>query len=143
MTQELLDTCKKEIQDLLDKKLIRPSRSPWSCAAFYVNKNAEIERGTPVLVINYKPLNEALRALALSLIASSSQAINKQEYDLANAKFALELAQKRPPQVPTPLLVTPANNPMDTPYIAKLEQVKPVLQLEPEFFFGTPNEVFP
>ncbi|KAI9080647.1 hypothetical protein K1719_037404 [Acacia pycnantha] len=47
------------------------------------------------------------RALALSLIASSSQAINKQEYDLANAKFALELAQKRPPQVPTPLLVTP------------------------------------
>ncbi|KAI9128417.1 hypothetical protein K1719_001410 [Acacia pycnantha] len=68
MTQELLDTCKKEIQDLLDKKLIRPSRSPWSCAAFYVNKNAEIERGTPRL------------------------AINKQEYDLANAKFALELA---------------------------------------------------
>ncbi|KAI9084590.1 hypothetical protein K1719_033578 [Acacia pycnantha] len=68
-------------------------------------------------------------------------AINKQEYDLANAKFALELAQKRPPQVTTPLLVTPANNPMDTPYIAKLEQVKPVLQLEPEFFFGTPNEI--
>ncbi|KAI9116849.1 hypothetical protein K1719_012215 [Acacia pycnantha] len=81
------------------------------------------------------------RALALSLVASSSQAINKQEYDLANAKFALELAQKRPPQVPPPLLVTPANNPMDTPYIAKLEQVKHVLQLEPEFFFGTPNEL--
>ncbi|KAI9093212.1 hypothetical protein K1719_027226 [Acacia pycnantha] len=80
------------------------------------------------------------RALALSLIASSSQAINKQEYDLANAKFALELAQKRPPQVPTPLLVTPANNPLDTPYIAKLAQVQHVLQLEPEFFFGTPNE---
>ncbi|KAI9108446.1 hypothetical protein K1719_020637 [Acacia pycnantha] len=66
------------------------------------------------------------RALALSLIASSSQAINKQEYDLANAKFALELAQKRPPQVPTPLLVTPANNPLDTPYIAKLAQVQHV-----------------
>ncbi|KAI9128412.1 hypothetical protein K1719_001405 [Acacia pycnantha] len=82
-----------------------------------------------------------IRALALSLIASSSRAINKQEYDLANAKFALELAQKRPPQVPTPLLVTPANNPLDTPYIAKLAQVQHVLQLEPEFFFGTPNEV--
>ncbi|KAI9071122.1 hypothetical protein K1719_046911 [Acacia pycnantha] len=62
------------------------------------------------------------RALALSLIASSSRAINKQEYDLANAKFALELTQKRPPQVPTPLLVTPANNPLGTPYIAKLAQ---------------------
>ncbi|KAI9117009.1 hypothetical protein K1719_012008 [Acacia pycnantha] len=81
------------------------------------------------------------RALALSLIASSSQAINKQEYDSANTKFALELAQKKPPQVTTPLLVTPANNPMDTPYIAKIEQVKPILQLEPEFSFGTPNEV--
>ncbi|KAI9095710.1 hypothetical protein K1719_026270 [Acacia pycnantha] len=81
------------------------------------------------------------RALALSLIASSSQAINKQEYDSANAKFALELAQKKPSQVTTPLLVTPANNPMDTPYIAKFEQVMSILQLEPEFFFGTPNEV--
>ena len=61
MTSKLLETCKTEIQELLDKKLIRKSRSPWSCAAFYVNKNAEIERGTPRLVINYKPLNSALR----------------------------------------------------------------------------------
>ena len=41
--------------------MIRKSRSPWSCAAFYVNKNAEIEREAPRLVINYKPLNEALQ----------------------------------------------------------------------------------
>ena len=61
MNQELQQFCKKEIQDLLDKKLIRPSKSPWSCAAFYVNKNAEIERGVPRLVINYKPLNKALQ----------------------------------------------------------------------------------
>ena len=61
MTSKLLETCKTEIQELLDKNLIRKSRSPWSCAAFYVNKNAEIERGTPRLVINYKPLNTALR----------------------------------------------------------------------------------
>ncbi|KAI9107897.1 hypothetical protein K1719_021233 [Acacia pycnantha] len=67
------------------------------------------------------------------------EAINKQEYDLANAKFALELAQKRPPQVPTPLLVTPANNPLDTPYIAKLAQVQHVLQLEPEFSLEHPT----
>ena len=31
-----------------------------SCVAFYVKKNAEIERGTPCLVINYKPLNKVL-----------------------------------------------------------------------------------
>ncbi|KAI9072098.1 hypothetical protein K1719_045943 [Acacia pycnantha] len=81
------------------------------------------------------------KALALSLIASSSKAISKQEYDSANAKFALELAQKKPPQVTTPLLATSAINPMDTPYTAKLAQVKPILQIEPEFFFETPNQV--
>jgi len=27
----------------------------------YVNKNAELERGVPRLVINYKPLNQALK----------------------------------------------------------------------------------
>ena len=61
MNPELLEYCKKEIQDLLDKNLIRPSLSPWSCAAFYVQKASEIERGTPRLVINYKPLNKVLQ----------------------------------------------------------------------------------
>ena len=46
---------------MLDKKLIKQSQSPWSYAAFYINKNAEIERGTPRLVINYKPLNDTLQ----------------------------------------------------------------------------------
>ena len=58
---ELLEYCKKEIQTLLEKKLIRPSKSPWSCAAFYVNNAPEKERGVPRLVINYKPLNKALQ----------------------------------------------------------------------------------
>ena len=61
MSPELLEYCKKEINDLLSKKLIRPSHSPWSCAAFYVQKISEIERGTPRLVINYKPLNKVLQ----------------------------------------------------------------------------------
>ena len=52
MSQELMDTCKAEIEDLLKKGIIRNSRSPWSCPAFYVQKNAEIERGVPRLVIN-------------------------------------------------------------------------------------------
>ena len=47
MNAETVEFCKKEIHDLLEKKLIRNSKSPWSCSAFYVQKNAEIERGTP------------------------------------------------------------------------------------------------
>ncbi|XP_015949916.1 uncharacterized protein LOC107474791 [Arachis duranensis] len=43
MNEQLLQHCEKEIKDLLDKGLIRPSKSPWSCSAFYVNKQAEIE----------------------------------------------------------------------------------------------------
>jgi len=52
---------KNEIKDLFDKRLIRKSKSPWSYAAFYVNEQAELERGTPRLVINYKPLNQVLQ----------------------------------------------------------------------------------
>ncbi|XP_061364817.1 uncharacterized protein LOC133308224, partial [Gastrolobium bilobum] len=51
----------EEIADLIAKGLIRKSKSPWSCSAFYVNKQSEIERGTPRLVTNYKPLNQALQ----------------------------------------------------------------------------------
>ncbi|KAL6338405.1 hypothetical protein AAG906_020489 [Vitis piasezkii] len=61
MNKDLLSYCEKEIQDLIDKKLIRKSKSPWSCSTFYVQKQAELERGTPRLVINYKPLNDVLR----------------------------------------------------------------------------------
>jgi hypothetical protein len=61
MNQELLEYCKKEIQDLLQKWLIRKSKSHWSCSAFYVQKNAKLERAAPRLVINYKPLYEALK----------------------------------------------------------------------------------
>ena len=61
MNQALMETCKKEIQTLLDKQLIRNSKSPWSCAAFYVMNAAEKERGVPRLVINYKPLNKVLQ----------------------------------------------------------------------------------
>ena len=55
MSQELMDFCRTIIEDLLSKNIIRKSKSPWSCSAFYVQKNAEIERGVPRLVINYKP----------------------------------------------------------------------------------------
>ena len=58
MDQKTLQYCKDEIELLLQKCLIQPSSSVWSCTAFYVNKNVEIERGTPRMVINYKPLNK-------------------------------------------------------------------------------------
>ena len=61
MNEELFQYCQKEIKDLLDKGLIRKSKSPWSCLAFYVNNQAKLEWGTPCLVINYKPLNQALK----------------------------------------------------------------------------------
>ena len=61
MNEELLQYCQKEIKHLLDKGLIRNNKSPWSCAAFYVSKKVELEWGTPRLVINYKPLNQALQ----------------------------------------------------------------------------------
>ena len=36
MNAETVEFCKKEIGNLLEKKLIRNSKSPWSCSAFYV-----------------------------------------------------------------------------------------------------------
>ena len=45
MNEKLLEYCKQEIDSLIKKKLIRPSKSPWSCATFYVQNAAEIERG--------------------------------------------------------------------------------------------------
>ena len=61
MNVELEQYCRKEIQDFESKGLISKSRSPQSCAAFYVNKAFKQERGTLRLVINYKPLNTALK----------------------------------------------------------------------------------
>ncbi|XP_047263406.1 uncharacterized protein LOC107860404 isoform X1 [Capsicum annuum] len=61
MNQEMMEICKKEIDHLLKNGIIRTSNSPWSCSVFYVNNSAEKERGTPRLVINYKPLNAVLK----------------------------------------------------------------------------------
>ncbi|XP_069147064.1 uncharacterized protein [Solanum lycopersicum] len=47
MNAESVDLCKKEINSLLQKGLIKPSKSPWSCTAFNVNNVAEQERGVP------------------------------------------------------------------------------------------------
>ncbi|GAV66883.1 hypothetical protein CFOL_v3_10393, partial [Cephalotus follicularis] len=41
MTYELMKHCKKEIQELLNKKLIRPTKSLWSCATFYASQGMQ------------------------------------------------------------------------------------------------------
>lgn len=60
MPEDLRIMNKEEIEDLLSKGLIRPSKSPWSCVAFYVNNRNEqvrakvgnqlqiTERGSPM-----------------------------------------------------------------------------------------------
>lgn len=44
MNQEILEFYKKKIKELLDKMLIRLSKSPWICSIFYVQNQAKIER---------------------------------------------------------------------------------------------------
>ncbi|GAV90357.1 hypothetical protein CFOL_v3_33766 [Cephalotus follicularis] len=71
MTYELIEHCKKEIQELLNKKLIRPSKSLWNCAIFYVNQ------GVQRSIINYKTLKirfyTPFKRYEWNVILSSSQ----------------------------------------------------------------------
>ena len=100
MTLELLEYCKKEIQYLLQKGLSRPSKSPWSCPAFYVNKNAEIERGVPRLVINYKSLKEALQWIRYpipnkaDLLKRLYRANVFSKFDMKSGFWQIQIAEK-------------------------------------------------
>ena len=64
--------CAAEIKDLLAKRLIEPSKSPWACRAFVVNKHSEVKRGNPRLVVNYEPLNAVLQKVHYPLPDKSS-----------------------------------------------------------------------
>ena len=64
--------CAKEIKDLLEKGLIEPSKNPWVCRSFVVNKHLEIKRGKPRLVVNYKPLNVILHKVRYHLLDKAS-----------------------------------------------------------------------
>jgi hypothetical protein len=76
MSEETMEFCRNEIEDLLRKDIIRKSKSPWSCLPFYVQKNAELERGAPRLVINYKLLNKVLKWIRYP-IANKRNLINR------------------------------------------------------------------
>lgn len=100
MNPEVMETCKQEIQSLLDNKIIQKSKSPWSCPAFYVNKNAEIERGVPRLVINYKPLNSVLEWIRYpipnkkDLITRLSNATIFSKFDLKSGFWQIQIHPK-------------------------------------------------
>ncbi|KAK2370424.1 hypothetical protein QL285_083475 [Trifolium repens] len=100
MNQQYLEYCKKEIKDYLDKKLIRPSKSPWSCTGFYVNNPGELERGAPRLVINYKPLNKVLQWIRYpipnkkDLIGRLSNSIIFSKFDLKSGYYQIQLEEK-------------------------------------------------
>ncbi|WMV08277.1 hypothetical protein MTR67_001662 [Solanum verrucosum] len=68
MNSELVEFCKKDIENLLQKGLIKPSKSPWSCTAFYVNNAAEKERGVPKLKKEHKkPWTDSLTNLVKAI----------------------------------------------------------------------------
>ena len=73
----------------LRKKIIRHSKSPWSCPAFYVQKNAELERGVPRNVINYKPLNKVLEWIRYP-IPNKQDLINRLSDSVIFSKFDLK-----------------------------------------------------
>ena len=84
---------------MLEKKLIRNSKSPWSCSAFYVQKNAEIERGTPRLVINYKPLNKFLEWTRYpipnknDLVHRLSEAVVFSKFDMKSGFWQIQISE--------------------------------------------------
>jgi hypothetical protein len=89
MNQETMEFCRNEIEDLLRKCIIRKSKSPWSCLAFYVQKNAELERGAPRLVINYKPLNIVLEWITYP-IPNKRDLINRLSGSVVFSKFDIK-----------------------------------------------------
>ena len=99
MNAETVKFYKKEISDLLEKKLIRNSKSPWSCSAFYVQKNAEIERGTPRLEINYKPLNKVLEWIRYpipnknDLVHRLSEAVVFSKFDMKSGFWQIQISE--------------------------------------------------
>ena len=100
MNHEFLEMCKKEINELLKNRIISPSKSPWSCPAFYVNKNTELERGVPRHFINYKQLNKFLERIGYpipnkkDLIKRLSQTVIFSIFDLKSDFWHIQIHPK-------------------------------------------------
>ncbi|XP_062171082.1 uncharacterized protein LOC133876857 [Alnus glutinosa] len=100
MSQETMEFCRNEIEDLLRKSIICKSKSPWSCSAFYVQKNVELERGAPRLVINYKPLNKVLEWIRYpipnkrDLINRLSRSVIFSKFDMKSGFWQIQIHEK-------------------------------------------------
>ena len=57
-SQEDIENFKIKINELMQMKLIRESKSPHTSPAFMVRKHSEIRRGKARMVINYKEMNK-------------------------------------------------------------------------------------
>ena len=90
MSQELMEFYRAEINDLLSKGIIRKSKSPFSCPAFYIQKNAKIEKVVPRLVINYKPLNKVLEWVRY-LIPNKRDLFNRLSKAVIFSKFDMKV----------------------------------------------------
>ena len=84
-----MDVCKAEIEDLHRKGIIRKTRSPWSCPAFYIQNYTEIERGVPRLVINYEPLNKVLEWVRYP-IPNKKDLVNRLDRVVVFSKFDMK-----------------------------------------------------
>lgn len=57
VNKEIEEFCRKEIQDFLNKKINQKKQFSLELLQVLCDKNEELERGMPRLVVNYKPLN--------------------------------------------------------------------------------------
>jgi hypothetical protein len=63
---------KNQLQDLLEKRFIWPSSSPWGCPTIFVKKKDQ----TPRMCVDYRPLNEVTIKNKYPLPGSISCSIN-------------------------------------------------------------------
>jgi hypothetical protein len=57
MPSDELAELKKQLEELLNKGFIRPSKSEWGCLALFVKKKKE---GTLRMCVDYRPLNAVI-----------------------------------------------------------------------------------
>ena len=66
---------------------------------FYVQKNVEIERGTPRLVINYKPLNKVLEWIRYpipnknDLVHRLSEVVVFSKFDMKSGFWQIQISE--------------------------------------------------
>ncbi|GAV87545.1 hypothetical protein CFOL_v3_30971 [Cephalotus follicularis] len=81
MNYELMEHCKKEIQELLNKRLIEPSKSLWSCTTFCIQKS----------IINYKTIKiriyTSFRRYEWTIVLFSSQNASRKIQKIMNEFF--------------------------------------------------------